>query len=109
MIFRPDFISKLEAESVSDPYPVKLDDVCEQLGFGGKYSALELVQAYFEECEDYTLHANTCYLSVTCLRELALLSNSPQGRIARRYLLDCEQTMISVAQSQTIPKEVTVE
>jgi len=102
MAFDPNFPEQFL--SVSDPYPIELEKVCDWLGLPGKYTALDIVQEYFKEGEDYSLPGNnTCWLAVDCLRELAMIVNTPEGKEARRYYLERDHPLQDPKPEETIP------
>ena len=99
MVFDPNFAEQFL--SPSDPYPIELEKICDWLGLPGKHTALDIVQDYFEEGEDYTISGNdVCWLTVDCLKELAVIVNTQEGKVARRYYLERDHL-----QQKPVPEE----
>lgn len=96
MSFDANLVQQFQELSESDPFPAVLERIYDSLGFPSKYVALELIQSTFEENSDYVLLGGICYLTLTCLQELAMIARTPQGKAARRYFLECERIAKSV-------------
>ena len=80
----------------SEPFPVELAKIYNLLGYIDKYTALEIVEAYFQEGTDFEIDGANGFLSVECLQELMMIARTPQGKAARLYFLECERIAKSV-------------
>lgn len=94
MKFNTDFIDQFSGSS--EPFPVELAKVYNLLGYTDKYTALEVVEAYFQEDVDFEIDGGAGFLSVECLQELAMIARTPQGKAARLYFLECARIAKSV-------------
>ncbi|MEH1973819.1 MAG: hypothetical protein V7L02_11605 [Nostoc sp.] len=95
----------------SEQFPVDLDDAWLWLGHAKKNDVLEKLKDNFEEGLDFSeksAKASTggrprryIVLSIDCFKHLAMMAGTPQGKIIRKYFLECERiAKTAIANSQ---------
>lgn len=82
-------------------FPIELDQAWQWLGYAQKQNALNTLKAYFEEGFDFSCSnmksptggrpGHSYYLTVDCFKELGMLAKTEQGKLVRKYFLDCER------------------
>jgi phage anti-repressor protein len=102
----------------ADTFPVDFDDAWEWLGYTRKSSAKKKLVANFENGVDFcTKWCKTprsgrpeekIYLTVECFKELGMLAQTEQGKLVRKYYLECERavktpkTALQLAEEQVV-------
>ncbi|MDZ7951286.1 antA/AntB antirepressor family protein [Nostoc sp. DedQUE09] len=94
-----------------EQFPIDLDNAWQWLGWGSKNKALECLVANFEEGIDFlTLGKKASnggrpgkYITLTidCFKHLAMMSGTPQGKVIRKYFLECERILKTLATQRT--------
>jgi phage anti-repressor protein len=98
-----------------DSFPVAFDDTWKWLEYSRKDNALVAFMACeFEEGLDFIctpeksgiVNRNTYSLSCDCLKEWGMMSKTPNGKIIRKYFLECEKIAKDTYKQVAIYKEV---
>ena len=95
----------------NDTFPVSLDDAWKWLGYSRKDKALETLKSYFVLGEDFVLHqegewrqsgrsSHSYGLTVNCLKEFGMIARTEQGKLIRKYFLECER----LAKKKNLPQ-----
>lgn len=104
-----------------DQFPVDFEQAWQWLGYTRKDSALKTLKNYFIFGEDFALRQSAEWtrdgrssdfyvLTTNCLKEFGMVAKTEQGRLIRKYFLECE-TIAKQAiahQSQTTTPELPV-
>ena len=91
----------------NDEFPVNFEDAWQWLGYSSKQSAKKKLLRNFEKGIDYlskwmsVAHSNgltasrteEIHLTIDCLKSLGMMAGTEQGRIIRKYFLECERTL----------------
>jgi phage anti-repressor protein len=97
-----------------DPFPVDFSGAWRWLGYTRKSSAKKMLTTNFEEHEDFcskwckredtSASGFSPYeeirLTADCFKELGMLAQTPQGRLVRKYYLQCERDAKKAAREQ---------
>lgn len=85
----------------SEEFPVSLDDAWIWLGYSRKDKALDTLKSYFEAGTDFSPGKgesmtggrpnDSYYLTANCLKEFGMIARTEQGKLIRKYFLDCER------------------
>lgn len=98
-----------------EQFPVNFDDAWEWLGYTRKDSALKTLKGYFVSGDDFTLRQSAEWrqggrsgdvylLTANCLKEFGMVAKTAQGKLIRKYFLQCEQlAKKAIAQSVAPP------
>ncbi|MEA5628106.1 hypothetical protein [Nostoc sp. UHCC 0251] len=91
-------------------FPVDLDDAWVWLGYSTKQKAEKKLKSNFEEGIDFLakgLKTSTggrpsqlVMLSVDCFKSLGMMAGTEQGKVVRKYFLECER----IAKASNIPQ-----
>ncbi len=94
----------------ADEFPIDFDDAWQWLGYAKKQNAKDLLIEYFEESLDFIRCGvkspnggrprESIVLTVDCLKEWGMISKTPQGKLIRRYFLECERIAKLAASTQ---------
>ncbi len=92
----------------SDAFPVPLDRAWVWLGYSRKDKAVDTLKSYFEEGVDFSTErgksptggrpSDSYHLTTNCLKEFGMIAKTEQGKLIRRYFLECEK--LAKGQSQ---------
>lgn len=109
-----DFVQALV--NSADRFPVDLDDAFSWLGYARKENALRKLKKHFFAGEDFNLlqveevrnegdrqvsrKVDKYYLTVDCFKEMGMLAGTEQGKLVRKYYLQCERIVKEVIPSQ---------
>ncbi|MEG3878640.1 hypothetical protein QT972_14775 [Microcoleus sp. herbarium7] len=104
MNFNSDFIYQFSDST--EPFPVELIKACDWLVFLDSCEMLKMVQSYFDEGVDYMLLDDTCFLTVACFQEFAMIAPTPQGKAVRRYYLECAKSVTGDRPPDPKPPEI---
>ena len=84
-----------------EQFPIELDLAWQWLGYAQKQNALNMLKSYFEEDLDFSClsmksptggrPSHSYRLTVDCFKELGMLAKTEQGKLVRRYFLECER------------------
>jgi phage anti-repressor protein len=84
-----------------EPFPIDLDDAWQWLGYNQKSDALSVLKSNCEKGLDFSgssLKSPTggrprqcIMLSIDCFKSLAMMAGTEQGKVIRRYFLECER------------------
>lgn len=90
-----------------DDYPVDFDEGWRWLGYATKQKAEKKLKQNFEEGSDYTLNQmvkrvegnngggstryNQIMLTVDCFKSLGMMAGTEQGKLIRKYFIECEK------------------
>jgi anti-repressor protein len=101
-----------------DPFPVDFEEAWRWLGYTRKSSAKKMLTTNFEKGEDFCIKEGFCskrcktpaggrpeekiYLTVGCFKELGMLAQTPQGKLVRKYYLECERVANQVIRKQLV-------
>ena len=101
-----------------DQFPVNFDDAWQWLGFSTKASAKRKLSNFIDEVDFSTgwlkspngRPSEQIVLTVDCFKSLGMMAGTEQGRLIRKYFIDCERAVKTVipAQSDRI-QELTLE
>ena len=100
----------------NDEFPVNFDDAWQWLGYSSKQSAKKKLLRNFEKGIDYlskwmsVAHSNgltasrteEICLTIDCLKSLGMMAGTEQGRIIRKYFLECERTLRHKARQHAV-------
>ena len=109
----------------AEEFPVGLDQAWVWLGYSTKQKALSTLESYFQEGVDYIFKISDLNsqdeinqqvkkapagrsshfycLTATCLREFGMIAKTEQGKLIRKYFLECEKiAKQSVAQQSVL-------
>lgn len=85
----------------SEDFPIDFDDAWQWLGYSRKEKALQTMKNNFEEGFDFCTKgwktssggrpSQLIVLTIDCFKSLGMMSGTEQGKIIRRYFLDCER------------------
>lgn len=97
----------------SEQFPVNFSEAWVWLGYSTKQKALNTLESYFEEKVDYIFKVNDpnsrdkfnqqvekttsrrsshlYFLTANCLKEFGMIARTEQGRLIRKYFLECEK------------------
>lgn len=86
----------------SEQFPVEFDEAWQWLGYTRKDSALKTLKSYFVDGEDFTLRQSAEWrqggrsgdiylLTTNCLKEFGMVAKTEQGKLIRKYFLECER------------------
>ncbi|MEH2139455.1 hypothetical protein [Nostoc sp.] len=104
-----------------EQFPVDLDEAWKWLGYSRKDSCLEMIERVLEEGLDFS---RTCrkstggrpkqdvMLSIEGFKSLGMFSQTEQGKVIRKYFLECERIAKAAtpkAQHHVLPPVSTVE
>lgn len=97
-------------------FPVDFDDAWQWLGYSTKQKAKNKLVDSFECGQDYTLNLKVkrvegnrgggstkfeeIRLTVDCFKEMGMLAGTEQGKLVRRYYLECERIVKAVIPAQ---------
>jgi len=84
-----------------EAFPVDLDDAWGWLGYAKKQNAQDALYSQFEKGTDF-IRSNvksstggrprqTIMLTVDCFKTLGMIALTPQGKVIRKYFLECEK------------------
>lgn len=99
----------------SDRFPVDFDDAWQWLGYTKKSNAKKKLVTNFEGgidfCSKWSNQPSTnasgfvsvekIYLTVDCFKELGMLAGTEQGKLVRKYYLECERVVREVIPAQS--------
>ena len=84
-----------------EKFPIEFDLAWQWLGYTRKDSALDTLKSYFEEYLDFSGYSrkssqggrpsHSYRLTVNCFKELGMLAKTSQGKLVRKYFLECER------------------
>ena len=84
-----------------EKFPIEFDLAWQWLGYTRKDSALDTLKSYFEEYLDFSGYSrkssqggrpsHSYHLTVDCFKELGMLAKTSQGKLVRKYFLECER------------------
>lgn len=84
-----------------EPFPVDLDDAWQWLGYNNKQFAEEKLRYNFEAGIDFLYKGikspaggrprKCILLSIDCFKHLAMMAGTQQGKVIRKYFLECER------------------
>lgn len=117
----PDFIVNKELVqsfiNSDDRFPVDFDNAWQWLGYSTKQKAKNRLADNFKSGIDYTLNLRVkrvegnrgggsvryeeIRLTVDCFKEMGMLAGTEQGRLVRRYYLECERVVKEVIPAQS--------
>ena len=85
----------------SEEFPVSLDDAWVWLGYSRKDKALDTLKSYFETGVDFSTErggsmtggrpSDSYCLTANCLKEFGMIARTEQGKLIRKYFLECER------------------
>lgn len=85
-----------------DEFPVDLDDGWQWLGYSRKEKALQLLRNNFEEELDFSTKgwktssggrpSQLIVLTIDCFKSLGMMAGTEQGKLIRKYFLECERS-----------------
>jgi phage anti-repressor protein len=100
----------------ADAFPVDFDDAWEWLGYARKENGLRSLKKYFYSGQDFNLlqvegvqneggrqvsrKVDKYFLTVECFKELGMLAQTEQGKLVRKYYLECERIVQTVIPAQ---------
>jgi len=93
----------------TEQFPVDFDDAWQWLGYSKKDKALDTLKSYFIEGEDFAFlqkgewrqdgRSSDLYsLTVNCFKEFGMIARTVQGKLVRKYFLECETRMKQLAE-----------
>jgi anti-repressor protein len=98
-------------------FPVDFDDAWQWLGYARKDSALRKLKKHFSAGQDFSFHQDVeaqtqgsrtvtakidkYDLTVDCFKELGMLAGTEQGKLVRKYYLQCERIVKEVVPAQS--------
>ncbi|MFN6486606.1 MULTISPECIES: hypothetical protein [unclassified Nostoc] len=83
-----------------DLYPIDLDDAWQWLGYAKKQNAKDALDSRFLENEDFIRAgvksnggrpSEVLLLSIECFKMLGMIAGTEQGKVIRKYFLECER------------------
>lgn len=100
----------------SESFPVDFDDAWKWLGYARKDLGLRRLKKYFSAGQDFsflqseeaqkqgertvTARIDKYFLTVECFKELGMLAQTEQGKLVRKYYLECERIIKTVIPAQ---------
>ena len=109
----------------SEQFPVAFSEAWIWLGYSTKQKALNTLESYFEESVDYTFQASGLnsqdennqtvekasggrsshlyFLTTNCLKEFGMIARTEQGKLIRKYFLECEKIAKQAIVQQVSP------
>ena len=113
-IVTKEFIQELV--NSSNLFPVDFDNAWDWLGYSTKANALRKLKKYFSAGQDFNLinidevqdeggrrvsrKIDKYFLSVECFKELGMLAQTEQGKLVRKYYLECERIVKEIVPAQ---------
>jgi phage anti-repressor protein len=98
----------------AEQFPIDFDDAWVWLGYSTKQKAEQSLYGYFEEGLDFLtsgLKTSTggrpsklILLSVECFKQLGMLAKTEQGKVIRKYFLECERIAKELSKQQPAPQ-----
>jgi phage anti-repressor protein len=98
----------------TEQFPIDFDDAWVWLGYSAKQKAEQSLYGYFEEGLDFLtsgLKTSTggrpsklILLSVECFKQLGMLAKTEQGKVIRKYFLECERIAKELSKQQQVPQ-----
>jgi phage anti-repressor protein len=102
-----------------EKFPIDFDEAWVWLGYATKQKAKQKLVRNFESGLDYTLNqmvkrvegnrggGSTTYekiqLTVECLKSLGMMAGTEQGKVIRRYFLECEKIVRTNVITEIVP------
>lgn len=99
-----------------DEFPVNFEDAWQWLGYSRKDKALDTLKSYFEFGLDFSTMrgksptggrpSDSYSLTVSCLKEFGMIAKTAQGKLIRKYFIECERiAKEAIAKPQPQQKE----
>lgn len=100
----------------SDNFPVSLDDAWQWLGYSSKQKAKDKLIRNFEKEFDFRItqmvetkpdgrfshRYEKIELSIDCFKSLGMMAGTEQGKVIRKYFLECERIVKAVKPQQKV-------
>jgi len=93
----------------SDQYPVDFDDAWQWIGYSTKQKGLEMLQANFEEGQDFlTLRLKSTggrpsqgyFLTVDCFKSFCMMAGTERGKEVRKYYIAVEKALFGICRQE---------
>jgi hypothetical protein len=98
----------------TEQFPIDFDDAWVWLGYSRKDSAKRKLVEYFERGLDFSTELWSCpihggsreliKLTVNCFKEFGMIAKTEQGKIIRKYFLECERIAKELSKQQQVPQ-----